>query len=111
MVRALLVSVCLLSLSLVGCGSSNSARNDCYDFVENHYCPTLQFCGATYASTADCISYFESSGNTVLDCDTVSVEYSGLGACEADVNDSYCDELVTSSGFAELPASCVGVFN
>lgn len=110
MVRALLVCVSLFSL--MGCGSSsNPARNDCYNFVENYYCPTLQFCGATYQSTGACISYFESSGNTVLDCDTVTGEYPGLGACEADVNNSYCDELVTASGYAELPASCVGVFN
>jgi hypothetical protein len=111
MVRALLVSVCLLSLA--GCGSGgNSARADCEDFVENQYCPTLQACGATaYSSVGDCISFFESSGSTVLDCDTVTVEYSGLGACEAQVNGSYCDELVTSSGYAELPAVCAGVFN
>jgi len=110
MVRALLVSVCLFSLA--GCGSGgNSARSDCEDFVENQYCPTLQACGATYSSVGDCINFFESSGSTVLDCDTVTVEYSGLGACEAQVNASYCDELVNSSGFAELPAVCAGVFN
>ena len=108
MVRALLVSVCLVAV--VGCGS-NGPQQDCRDFVENQYCPALQFCGATYASTADCINFFESSGNTVLDCDTVTVEYSGLGACEAQVNDSYCDELVTASGYAELPPVCAGVFN
>jgi Tfp pilus assembly protein PilW len=112
MVRALLVSVCLFSLAGCGSGSGNAARNDCYDFVENQYCPALLFCGATaYTSTSDCIGFFESSGNTVLDCDTVTVEYSGLGACEAQVNDSYCDELVTASGYAELPAVCAGVFN
>ena len=110
MVRALLVSVCLFSF--VGCGSGgNSARSDCEDFVENQYCPTLIACGATYLSLGDCINHFESSGNTVLDCDTVTVEYSGLGACEAQVNGSYCDELVTASGYAELPAVCAGVFN
>lgn len=111
MVRALLVCVCLLSLAGCGTSSGNSAQTDCYDFVENQYCPALQFCGATYTSTAACISYFESSGNTVLDCDTVTVEYAGLASCEAQVNDSYCSELVTASGFAELPAVCAGVFN
>ena len=109
MVRALFVSVCLFTV--VGCSTASTPRSDCEDFVENQYCPALQFCGATYASTADCINFFESSGSTVLDCDTVTVEYSGLGACEARVNDSYCDELVTASGFAELPAVCASVFN
>jgi len=108
MVRALFVSVCLFAV--VGCGTS-TPRSDCEDFVENQYCPTLQACGATYLSTADCINHFESSGNTVLDCDTVTVEYGGLGACEAQVNGSYCDELVTADGYAELPAVCAGVFN
>jgi hypothetical protein len=111
MVRALLVSVCLLAAVGCGSGGGGSARGDCQNFVENHYCPTLQYCGATYASVGDCINFFESSGSTVLDCDTVTVEYSGLGACEADVNNSYCDELVTASGYAELPPSCAGVFN
>jgi hypothetical protein len=111
MVRALLVSVCLFSLA--GCGSGgNPARSDCEDFVENQYCPTLLACGANnYASVGDCINFFESSGSTVLDCDTVTVEYSGLGTCEAQVNGSYCDELVTASGYAELPAICASVFN
>jgi hypothetical protein len=97
----------------VGCGTSsgNPARADCYDFVENQYCPALQYCGATYASVGACINFFESSGNTVLDCDTVTVEYAGLASCEAQVNNSYCDELVTSSGYAELPPICASVFN
>jgi hypothetical protein len=115
MVRVLaFLSVCMMGLA--GCGGgggtvSNPARADCDQFVANFLCPTLQFCGATYASTGACINFFESSGKTPLDCATVTVEYSGLSACEADVNDSYCDELVDANGYAGLPPSCSGVFN
>ncbi len=114
MVRALFLSACLLMV-VAGCGSGGGATNpaeaDCDDFVENFLCPTLLFCGATYASTGSCDDFFENSANNPLYCSTVTVEYSGLSACEADVNDSYCSELVDSNGFAGLPASCVGVFN
>ena len=73
-------------------------------------CPTLMYCGATYASLSDCINYFEASGNTVLDCATVSGETSGLSTCEADTNYSSCGYVVDAAGFATLPNSCYNVF-
>ncbi len=114
MVRALIVSVCLSVLATVGCtvttSTSNPARDDCNYYVEHELCPTALQCGATYLSLSDCIYHFESSGNTVLDCDTVTAEASGLSACEADTNYSYCGYVVDSSGFVTLPANCFGVF-
>jgi hypothetical protein len=115
MVRALFVSVCLFAV--VGCGGStrrtgsNPAQADCYFYVENELCPTLLECGATYASLNDCINTFETTGNSVLACDSVTAEYSGLSACEAQTNQSYCDDVVDSAGFAILPPACYGVFN
>ncbi len=116
MVRALFVSMCLFMV--VGCGSgtthtaSNAAQDDCFFYVENELCPSLLQCGATYYSSLnDCINYFEYSGNTLLDCATVTVEYSGLPACEAETNNSYCDYLVDGFGGATLPAICLSVFN
>jgi archaellum component FlaF (FlaF/FlaG flagellin family) len=115
MVRALFVSVCLSVLAAAGCHvtttSSNPARQDCYYYVEHELCPTAMYCGATYSSLSSCINYFESSGSTVLDCDTVTVEYSGLYVCENDTNYSSCGYVVDSLGFVTLPASCYGVFN
>ena len=113
MVRALFVSVCLMAM--VGCGSgghsaSNPAQSDCYFYVENELCPTLIQCGATYSSLDSCINYFEYSSNNVLDCATVTAEYAGLSACEADTNYSYCDYVVDSFGYATLPYSCYGIF-
>jgi hypothetical protein len=113
MVRALFVSVCLMVM--VGCGSGgtsgNAARSDCNFYVANELCPTLMYCGATYTSLSDCINYFQHSGNTVLDCATVTVEYSGLSTCEADTNYSSCYYVVDDFGYATLPLSCYGVFN
>ncbi len=114
MVRVLaFLSVCLFGV--VGCSvsatTSNPAREDCDFYVENELCPTLLHCGATYASLGSCINFFENSGNTVLDCATVTVEYSGLNYCEADTNYSSCSYVVDSSGFATLPNSCLNVFN
>jgi len=111
MVRALLVSVCLLAAVGCGSGATNAARSDCYYYVENELCPTLIHCGATYTSFSSCVNHFENSGNTVIDCATVSVEYSGLSVCEADTNYSSCSYVVDSAGYATLPASCLGVFN
>jgi hypothetical protein len=115
MVRALIVSVCLSVLASVGCTvttstTTNPAQADCNFYVEHELCPTALHCGATYLSLGDCISHFESSGNTVLDCDTVTIEYSGLTTCEDDTNYSSCGYVV-SGGYVTLPASCVGVFN
>ena len=115
MVRALFVSVCLFMV--VGCGSgtsrtaSNQAQSDCYYYVENELCPTLIACGATYSSFNQCVNTFEIAGNSVLACDTVRVEYSGLYACEDQTNNTYCDYVVGSDGYAILPPACVGVFN
>lgn len=117
MVRALFVSVCLSVLAAAGCHvttttSTNPAQADCNYYVEHELCPTAMYCGATYASLGSCINYFESSGATVLDCDTVTVEYSGLSVCEADTNYSSCGYVVDqATGFVTLPPSCVGVFN
>lgn len=111
-VLGILCSV-LLFTALAGCGaSSNTPQDDCFNFVENFLCPTLvESCGATYSSTAECDSFFENSSNNVLYCATVTGEDRGqLSACEADVNASYCNELVSPAGFAELPPSCSGVF-
>jgi hypothetical protein len=115
MVRALIVSVCLSVLASVGCTvttstTTNPAQADCNFYVENELCPTAQFCGATYSSVGSCINYFESSGSTVLDCDTVTGEASGLAACENETNNSYCSDVVDSSGFVTLPPACFGVF-
>ena len=100
---------------VVGCSASattsNPARDDCDFYVENELCPTLLHCGATYTSLNSCINYFENSGNTVLDCATVTVEYAGLSTCENATNYSSCQYVVDSSGFAILPAACLGVFN
>jgi len=115
MVRALFVSVCLFMV--VGCGGStrrtgsNPAQADCYYFVENELCPTLIACGATYSSFNQCVDTFEIAYNSVLACDTVTIEYAGLSACEAQTNQSYCYDVVDSSGFAILPPACIGVFN
>jgi hypothetical protein len=115
MVRALFVCVFLSVLASAGCHvtttTSNPARQDCYFYVENELCPTAMYCGATYASLNDCIYTFESSGSTVLDCDTVTAEYSGLSVCEDDTNYSSCGYVVDSAGFVTLPAACYGVFN
>jgi len=111
MVRALFVSVCLLAMVGCGSGGGNPARSDCDFYVSNELCPTLMYCGATYASLGDCINYFENTGNTVLDCSTVTVEYSGLSTCEADTNYSSCGYVVDAFGYATLPLSCYGVFN
>jgi hypothetical protein len=117
MVRALFVSACLFMV--VGCGSgtshhgaSNPAQEDCFFYVENELCPALLQCGAlNYSSVNDCINYFEYSGATLLDCGTVTVEYGGLSSCEAQTNNSYCDELVDAFGNATLPNVCLSVFN
>jgi len=117
MARALglVFSVCLLTATVAGCGTSSpppTPQEDCYSFVENFLCPTLQICGATYASVTACDDFFENSSNNVLYCATVTSEDGALlDACEHDVNGSYCSELVNSAGFAELPPSCNGVFN
>lgn len=112
MVRALLLSVCLLAAVGCGSGGGNPARSDCYYYVEHELCPTVIYCNATYASFDDCVNHFENSGNTVLDCATVSEEFAGLAQCEADTNYSSCGYVVDqSSGYATLPASCYGVFN
>ena len=111
MVRALFVSVCLMAMVGCGSGGGNHARSDCEFYVENELCPTLIYCGATYTSQAECVAHFETSGNTVLDCATVTVEYSGLSTCEADTNYSSCYSVVDAFGYASLPSSCVGVFN
>ncbi len=115
MVRALIVSVCLSVLASVGCTvttstTTNPAQADCNFYVEHELCPTAIQCGATYLSLGDCINHFESSGNTVLDCDTVTIEYPGLTTCEDDTNYSSCGYVV-SGGYVILPPSCVGVFN
>ena len=116
MVRALFVSVCLMAM--VGCGSgstgggTNPARSDCEFYVENELCPSLIYCGGTgYATLGDCINFFENSGNTVLDCRTVTVEYSGLSTCENDTNNTACGYIVDAFGNARLPYSCQTVFN
>ena len=115
MLRALFVSVCLFVVA--GCGSgtrrtaSNPAQADCYFYVENELCPTLAACGASYSSFDECVNTFEITGNSVLACDSVTVEYSGLPACEAQTNQSYCYDVVDSNGFAILPPACYGVFN
>jgi hypothetical protein len=111
MVRALFVSVCLSLLATVGCTvtTSNPARDDCNFYVENELCPTAMQCGATYSSLGSCITYFESTGNSVLDCDTVTGEGYGLSQCEADTNYSSCGYVV-SGGYVTLPASCFDVF-
>jgi hypothetical protein len=112
MVRALLVSACLAVLAATGCTvtTTNPAQDDCNFYVEHELCPTAMYCGATYASLGACISYFESSGATVLDCDTVTGETSGLSTCEADTNYSSCGYVVNSAGFVTLPPACYGVF-
>jgi hypothetical protein len=116
-VLGLMFSVCLLT-TVAGCGGSthvttNVAQADCDDFVENFLCPTLQYCGASYSSVGSCIAFFEGSASASdpLYCDTVTVEYTGLASCEAEVNDSYCAELVDAAGYATLPPACLGVFN
>ena len=118
-VLGLVLSVCLLTATVAGCGSgtttaSNPAEADCDDFVENFLCPTLIYCGATiYDGTADCANFYENgpmSQGDFLQCSTVTVEYSGLAHCESVVNHSYCSELV-SGGVATLPPACMGVFN
>jgi hypothetical protein len=111
MVRALFVSVCLMAMVGCGSGGTNPARSDCEFYVENELCPTLIYCGAYYQSVGQCISFFENSANNILNCSTVTVEYSGLSACEADTNYSYCDYVVDAFGNATLPASCYPVFN
>jgi hypothetical protein len=110
MVRVLaFLSLCLFAVA--GCGSSHSPQDDCNFYVENELCPTLMYCGATYSSLGSCINFFENSGNTVLDCATVTAEYAGLSTCEADTNYSSCGYVVDALGYATLPASCYGVFN
>jgi hypothetical protein len=69
------------------------------------------YCGATYLSLSDCIYHFESSGSTVLDCDTVTAEYSGLSVCENQTNYSSCGYVVDAAGFVTLPPACYGIFN
>jgi hypothetical protein len=111
MARALLVSVCLSFLALAGCTvTTSNPADDCRSYVENELCPTAMFCGATYLSINDCIYHFESSGSTVLDCDTVSGEDSGaLSACRAQTSNSYCGDIVIG-GYVNLPPACSGVF-
>jgi len=114
MVRALLVSVCLSVLAVAGCTvtttTSNPAQDDCRSYVENELCPTAQACGATYSSLGSCIAFFESSGSTVLDCDTVTGEDLGaLSACRAQTNSSYCSDIVIG-GYVNLPPACFSVF-
>jgi hypothetical protein len=112
MVRALFVSVCLMAMVGCGSGGTNPARSDCDYYVQNELCPSLISCGAAdYSSVGDCINFFENSGNTVLDCATVTVEYSGLSQCEADTNNTSCGYIVDAFGNATLPASCYPVFN
>jgi hypothetical protein len=105
MVRALFVSVCLLAA--VGCVSTRPETADCEDYVEHYLCPAVQSCSySTYASTGDCISYFE---NVYFGCST-TLETSGLGSCELDTNSYSCSELFTLNDTVILPASCSGVF-
>ena len=111
MVRALFVSVCLMAMVGCGSGGTNPARSDCDYYVKNELCPTLIYCGAQdYSSLGDCINFFENSGNTVLDCATVTDEAPGLSTCEADTNYSYCGYVVDAFGNATLPSSCYNVF-
>src|SRR5215831_16190275 len=111
MVRALFACVCLSFLATVGCTvtTSNPARDDCNFYVENELCPTALACGATYASLGSCVAFFESSGSTVLDCDTVTAEAPGLSGCEAQTNNAYCSDIVIG-GYVNLPPACFGVF-
>ena len=107
MVRALLVSVCLMAM--VGCGSGSSRPDtiDCENYVENYLCPAVQSCQyTTYASLADCVSYFE---NVILGCST-TLEAPGLAACENDTNNYSCAALFDANDTVTPPASCVGVF-
>jgi len=119
-VLGLVFSVCLLA-TVAGCGGgSTSATNpnqaDCFDFVENFLCPTLDYCHATYASAGygSCVDFFENapmSQGDFIQCSTVTQEYPGLAHCESVVNNSYCAELVDAAGYATLPPACSGIFN
>jgi hypothetical protein len=112
-VLGLVFSVCLLTAAVAGCGTSHPAtpEGDCDDLVETVLCPRLEACGATYYSPGHCVATFESTAGNPLYCDTVTIEYSGVGACESDIDNAPCTYLVDPSGYGALPDSCVGIFN
>jgi hypothetical protein len=109
MLRALFVSACLSVVVLAGCGSSNPARADCENMIENHFCPAVVNCGAPYSSVASCDDFFENPGSP-LDCSTVTTEAPGYAACIDAIEGGSCGYLVDGADYAELPAACA-IFN